>query len=65
MSEGVWVALIMGVPTIMGLIGAAMAWAINLVSAQSKDTIAALREERDYWRAEAQACRTRAKDGSS
>jgi hypothetical protein len=64
MSEGVWVALIMGVPTVLALVGGALAWAINLVSSQSKDTIAALKEERDYWRKEAQDCRVQRKEGS-
>ena len=66
MTEGVWIALIMGIPTILATIGGAMAWAIKLVSSQSKDTVASLKEERDYWRSEALACREgRQKDGSS
>lgn len=61
METAVWVALITGVPTALGLIGGAMAWAINLITAQSRDTIATLRDERDYWRSEAQACREQAR----
>ena len=50
MSEGMWIALIsasgvLGTSLITGLIAV-----INIIVNQSKSTITAVTEERDYWR---------------
>ncbi len=63
MEAGDWIALGGTVITALGVIGGALAWVINLISAQSKDTISTLRDERDYWRTEARDCRDRTQEG--
>lgn len=80
MTEALWVAIIMGVPTLLALVGGAFAWTINLVSSQSKQTVkevqallseereahADTRDERNYWKAEVLRCRDGATtDGGS
>ena len=57
MSDVIIVALITGIPTLLVTIGGGLGWAVNLLMAQSKETITTLREERDYWRREALECR--------
>lgn len=57
MSEGMWIALIsasgvVGTSLITGLVAV-----INLIVNQSKSTITAVTEERDYWRSIAEAYR--------
>jgi hypothetical protein len=57
MTEAIWIALIMGVPTLLASVAGGLAWVINLMTRQSKETIDTLRDERDYWRREALSCR--------
>lgn len=57
MSEGMWIALIsasgvVGTSLITGLVAV-----INLIVNQSKSTITAVTEERDYWRSIAESYR--------
>lgn len=57
MTEGTWVAIIMTIGTTLGAIVAGAVKVVNLLLSQSKDTVAALERERDYWRSLAEQCR--------
>jgi hypothetical protein len=56
-TEGMWIALIMGCVTLLGAIGTGLARVINLLLSQSKETVVTLKDERDYWRSVAERCR--------
>lgn len=63
MSEGMWIALIsasgvLGTSMITGLIAV-----INIIVSQSKSTISAVTEERDYWRSVAMRYRSQEENG--
>lgn len=56
MSAVEWAGLAGAAVTFAGLIGGGFGFLINLVVAQSKDTIQQLQQDRDYWRERAERC---------
>lgn len=64
MTEGMWVAIIMTIGTVLGGTVAGAVKVVNLLLAQSKDAVEALERERDYWRSLAEQCRDSEEAGS-
>ena len=63
MTEGMWIAVITIAGGLMTAVAtgtaAGLVRVVTLVLQQSRDTISSLKDERDYWRSEALACRER------
>lgn len=61
MTEAIWTAIIAGgfglLTAIASGIAVGLVRVVNLVLSQSQSTITALKDERDYWKGEAMACR--------
>ena len=58
MTGADWIAPVAAATGLLTALGGAFGYLITLLQSQSKDTISALTQDRDYWRDRAARCET-------